>query len=98
MDPASAANGPLTELAKQGPLGLLCAFLVVALIIVWRKLNDRDTTITALQEARVQSMQKQTEALVAATAAMNKQSDTNDETNGLLRQIASDYQARRGRP
>lgn len=93
-----ASEGPLTELAKQGPLGLLCVFLIFALIIVWRKLLERDATIAALQEARVQAMQKQTEALVSATTAMNKQAETGDETNVLLRQIASDYQQRRGRP
>lgn len=95
MDPAS---GPLTELAKQGPLGLLCAFLVFAVIKLWQKIVERDATIAALQEARVQAMQKQTEALVSATTAMNKQADTGDETNVLLRQIASEYQTRRGRP
>jgi ribosomal protein L17 len=61
--------------------------------------KEHATTIAALQESRLQGMEKMTGALINATAAMNKQAETGDETNGLLRSIANDYQNRqRGGP
>jgi hypothetical protein len=88
-----------TELLKQGPLGIVTLLCVYGMAVLWRKLAERDATIAALQEARVQAMQKQTEALVGAATAMTKQAETSDETNALLRQIATEYQMKnRGRP
>jgi len=94
-----AATGPLTELAKQGPLGIVCALLVVAVIILWRRLAERETTITALQEARVQFSQtiieKQVTAMTSTAKAMESQTEAIKELESSLRSWIMESQARR---
>lgn len=92
--------GPVWDkLLEHGVLGIVVLLCFYVMAVLWRKIEERDATIAALQESRVQGMQKQTEALTGATVAMNNQAETNTETNSLLRQIATEYQMRnRGRP
>jgi hypothetical protein len=88
------------ELLKQGVLGIVVLLLIYAIIVLWRKLAERDATIAALQESRLQATVKTTEALVNASTAMNNAAEANGQMNESLRAIVTEYSLRssRGRP
>jgi len=86
------------ELAKQGVLGLVVLLLIYAIIVLWRKLAERDATIAALQEARLTEAKTNVEAITKVGAAMNHASDVQEQVTDQLRVIATEYQTRRGRP
>lgn len=95
MDPSATL---WSEILKQGVLGIVVLLLIFAIAVLWRKLAERDATILALQESRLQVTQKTTEALVNASTAMNNAAETSAQMNESLRQIATEYQMRnRGR-
>lgn len=96
VDPTAPADVG-TELAKQGPLGILSLLLVGAIIILWRKLAERDVTIAALQEARINDMKtvatKATEQLTSTTGVMANQTEAIKGLEESLRALME----RRGR-
>lgn len=96
MDPANTASIG-TELAKQGPLGIFCLCLIGAIIILWRKLVERDATIAALQESRLQYAQKTTETLTTTAGVMANQTGAIKDLEDSLRGLIAESQARRGR-
>jgi hypothetical protein len=96
VDPANPASVG-TELAKQGPLGILALLLVGAIIILWRKLVERDATIAALQESRLQYAQKTAEVLTSTAGVMANQTGAIKDLEDSLRGLIAESQARRGR-
>jgi hypothetical protein len=87
------------ELLKQGVLGIIVLLEFYAIVILWKKLGERDAAISTLQEARLADVRKCTEALVECSTAMNNAAETNGELQESLRSILSEYQLRaRGRP
>ena len=90
--------GPVWDkLLEHGVLGIVVLLCFYVMAILWRKLGERDATIAALQEARVNTMQKTTEVLEKASAALRDAAETQREMNESLRTIISEYSARRGR-
>lgn len=68
MDPANTASIS-TELAKQGPLGILALLVVGACIVLWRTIvNERAAAATALKAEREASAAalKEANAQIAA--------------------------------
>lgn len=94
MDPATSAA---QEFLKLGVPGAVIIFLGLAIIILWRKLNEKDNVIAALQESRLADVRKSTEALVNAAASMTGMRDTVSQLDESLRTLVAEYQARRPR-
>jgi nitrous oxidase accessory protein NosD len=92
VDPATSAA---QELLKLGVPGAVIIFLGLTVYALWRKLGEKDATISALQEARLADVRKCTEALTNASVAMSSAAETNAELQETLRLIAAEYQARR---
>lgn len=85
------------ELAKQGVLGVVILMLILAIVILWRKLAERDATIAALQESRLQYAQKTAEVLTNTAGVMANQTGAIRDLEESLRGLLADSQARRGR-
>jgi F420-0:gamma-glutamyl ligase len=86
-----------TELLKQGPLGIVTLLCVYGMAVLWRKLAERDATITALQESRLQVAQKTAEQLASAASVMLNQTSAIKDLEESLRDLIAESQARRGR-
>lgn len=98
MDPVTAGTTTLWgELAKQGVLGVVVLLLILAIVILWRKLAERDATIAALQESRLQYAQKTAEVLANTAGVMSNQTGALRDLDESLRGVIAESQARRGR-
>jgi hypothetical protein len=98
VDPVTAGTTTLWgELAKQGVLGVVVLLLILAIVILWRKLAERDATIAALQESRLQYAQKTAEVLANTAGVMSNQTGALRDLDESLRGVIAESQARRGR-
>jgi uncharacterized metal-binding protein len=94
MDPTTSIQ---QELLKQGVLGIVVLLLILAIVILWRKLAERDATILSLQESRLQYAQKTAEVLTSTAGVMANQTGAIKDLEESLRGLIAESQARRGR-
>jgi len=84
-------------LAQQGIMGVVYLMLVLVIIILWRKIAERDATIAQLQESRLQYAQKTVEVLTTIAPVMSNQTGAIKDLEESLRELVAESQARRGR-
>ena len=84
-------------LAQQGIMGVVYLMLVLTVIILWRKIAERDALIAQLQESRLQYAQKTVEVLTNTAGVMSNQTGAIKDLEESLRELVAESQARRGR-